>query len=330
MLAADQPAHSVTSAAIDAPEPPAGPGNQEGTVLIPAPGEPRGREVGERIDWLRIWPFLLLQASCLLVLVVGWSPVAVITCVALYLVRMFGITAFYHRYFSHRTFRAGRVMQFVGALLGAAAVQRGPLWWAAHHRQHHRHSDTPRDAHSPRQHGFWWAHIGWIASRRHYPTDLKQVPDLAKFRELRWLDRFDLAVPLALLALLLLVGAALARWAPSLGTDALQMGVWGFSISTTLLFHATATINSLSHVFGRRVWPTNDDSRNSMLLALLTLGEGWHNNHHWAPGTVRQGFRWWEIDVSFYVLRLLAVVGLVHDLNPVPARARAHERRLRG
>jgi stearoyl-CoA desaturase (delta-9 desaturase) len=330
MLAADQPAHSVTSAAIDAPEPPAGPGNQEGTVLIPAPGEPRGREVGERIDWLRIWPFLLLQASCLLVLVVGWSPVAVITCVALYLVRMFGITAFYHRYFSHRTFRAGRVMQFVGALLGAAAVQRGPLWWAAHHRQHHRHSDTPRDAHSPRQHGFWWAHIGWIASRRHYPTDLKQVPDLAKFRELRWLDRFDLAVPFALLALLLLVGAALAEWAPSLGTDALQMGVWGFSISTTLLFHATATINSLSHVFGRRVWPTNDDSRNSMLLALLTLGEGWHNNHHWAPGTVRQGFRWWEIDVSFYVLRLLAVVGLVHDLNPVPARARAHERRLRG
>lgn len=299
-------------------------------MIIPGPSEPRGRGVDERIDWLRIWPFLLLQASCLLVLVVGWSPVAVITCVALYLVRMFGITAFYHRYFSHRTFRTGRVMQFVGALLGAAAVQRGPLWWAAHHRQHHRHSDSPRDAHSPRQHGFWWAHIGWIASRRHYETDLKQVPDLAKFRELRWLDRHDLAVPFALLVLLLLVGAALAEWAPSLGTDALQMGVWGFSISTTLLFHATATINSLSHVFGRRVWPTVDDSRNSMLLALLTLGEGWHNNHHWAPGTVRQGFRWWEIDVSFYVLRLLAVVGLVRDLNPVPARARAHERRLRG
>ena len=185
--------HDVPSAA----------GGAEPRVELPLPPS---RRVGEGIDWARIWPFLVLQASCLLVFVVGWSPVAVITCVALYLVRMFGITAFYHRYFSHRTFRVGRGMQFVGALLGAAATQRGPLWWAAHHRQHHRHSDTPQDAHSPIAHGFWWAHIGWIACRRNYATDLDQVRDLARFPELRWLDRNDLVVPFALLGGLLLFG----------------------------------------------------------------------------------------------------------------------------
>jgi stearoyl-CoA desaturase (delta-9 desaturase) len=309
--------HDVPSAATGA----------EPRVELPLPPS---RRVGEGIDWARIWPFLVLQASCLLVFVVGWSPVAVITCVALYLVRMFGITAFYHRYFSHRTFRVGRGMQFVGALLGAAATQRGPLWWAAHHRQHHRHSDTPQDAHSPIAHGFWWAHIGWIACRRNYATDLDQVRDLARFPELRWLDRNDLVVPFALLGGLLLFGWGLEAWAPSLGADALQMGVWGFSVSTTLLFHATASINSLAHLIGKRVWPTKDKSRNSMALALLTLGEGWHNNHHWCPGTARQGFRWWEIDLSYYALVALSWVGLVHDLRPIPARARDEARRIRG
>lgn len=291
---------------------------------------PPARGVGEGISWGRIWPFLLLQASCGLVVFVGWSPVAVIVCAALYLVRMFGITAFYHRYFSHRTFRAGRVMQFVGAVLGAAATQRGPLWWAAHHRQHHRHSDTPQDAHSPHAHGFWWSHIGWIAARRNYKTDLSQVPDLARFPELRWLDRNDLLVPMLLLLSLLGLGAALEAWAPELGTSALQMGVWGFCISTTLLFHATASVNSIAHLLGKRVWPTKDKSKNSFVLALLTLGEGWHNNHHWCPGTVRQGFRWWEVDISYYTLRVLALFGLVSELRPMPARARSPARRIRG
>ncbi len=284
----------------------------------------------DSVQWKRIWPFLVLQASCVLVVWVGWSPVAVIVAAALYLLRMFGITAFYHRYFSHRSFRVGRGMQFVGALLGASATQRGPLWWAAHHRKHHRFSDTIDDAHSPVAHSFWWSHVGWIMSERHHPTDLKQVPDLAKYPELRWLDKNDTAVPLMLLGFCLLLGWALQVWAPSLGTDALQMGVWGFSISTTVLFHGTASINSLAHLFGRRVWPTKDKSKNSFLLALITLGEGWHNNHHWAPGTARMGFRWWEIDMSYYGLRLLSLVGLVRNLTPIPARTCAKERRLRG
>jgi stearoyl-CoA desaturase (Delta-9 desaturase) len=289
----------------------------------PAPG----RAV-RRAPWLRIWPFLLLHAACGLVVFVGWSPIAVIVAAALYFVRMFGITAFYHRYFSHRTFKVGRGMQFVGALLGAAATQRGPLWWAAHHRQHHRRSDTDADVHSPVAHGFVWSHVGWIAARENYATELDQVKDLAKYPELRWLDRHDLAVPLLLLFACLGFGwLCEAHW-PELGTDAVQMGVWGFCVSTVVLFHATASINSLAHLIGRRVWPTKDQSRNSLLLALLTLGEGWHNNHHWCPGTAKQGFRWWEIDISYYLLRLLALVGLVRDLTPMPARARDDSRRL--
>jgi stearoyl-CoA desaturase (Delta-9 desaturase) len=298
----------------------------------PARVEPTSKDLPkspERVSWGRIAPFLVMHLACGLVFFVGWSPVAVITAVILYVVRMFGITAFYHRYFSHRSFRASRFVQFCGAVLGASATQRGPLWWAAHHRQHHRHSDLPEDAHSPRIHGFLWAHVGWIAAPENFATDMSQVKDLAKYPELRWLDRFDLVVPLALLLALAGFGALLQAYAPSLGTSALQMAVWGFCISTTALFHVTSAVNSLAHVVGRRDWPTRDQSRNSFLLAVLTLGEGWHNNHHWCPGTVRQGFRWWEVDISFYVLKACSLVGIVSDLRPMPQRARAQERRIR-
>ncbi len=297
-----------------------------GVELAPTAGAaPAATRERRRIDWLRIWPFLLLQASCLLVFVVGWSPVALLVCALLYAVRMFGITAFYHRYFSHRSYEVGRVVQFVGAVLGAAATQRGPLWWAAHHRHHHRASDTDDDVHSPHAHGFAWSHIGWIADRRNYATDLSAVPDLAKFPELRWLDRHDLVVPMTLLASLFGLGYGLQAWWPELGTSPLQMAVWGFGVSTTLLFHATACINSLCHVFGRKVWPTKDESKNSLLLALITFGEGWHNNHHWCPGTVRQGFRWWQVDLSWYVLVVMSWCGLA-KLRPLPERVRIPRR----
>jgi stearoyl-CoA desaturase (delta-9 desaturase) len=284
---------------------------------------------GRSIAWVTILPFLLMHAACGLVVLVGWSPTAIAVAAALYVVRMFGVTAFYHRYFSHRSFRVGRLVQFAGALLGASAAQRGPLWWAAHHRRHHRHADTGDDVHSPHAHGVLWSHVGWIAAQDNQATDLTQVRDFAVFPELRWLDRNYYVVPLLLIAVLLVVGWHLSLHAPQLGTDALQLAVWGFCISTVALFHVTSAVNSLGHVFGRRVWPTRDHSRNSLPLALLTLGEGWHNNHHWCPGSVRQGFRWWEIDVSYYVLRLLALLGLVHDLRPLPARALAADRRLR-
>jgi len=282
---------------------------------------------GDRIDWLRAIPFLGMHLACIAVLSVGVSPIAVIVAVALYAVRMFAITGFYHRYFSHRTFRTSRVLQFVAALIGASSVQRGPLWWAAHHRNHHRHADTTADPHSPTQHGFWWSHAGWFLTREGFRTDWSRIPDLAGYPELRWLDRYDTVVPVLLAAALFGLGALLERVAPDLGTSGPQLLVWGFFVSTVVLFHATVTINSLAHRFGRRRFDTRDDSRNNLWLALLTFGEGWHNNHHFFPGTARQGFRWWEIDLTWYALRTMALLGLVRDLKPVPAWVLAKARR---
>ena len=287
-----------------------------------APSSVSARPADHRVEWRRILPFCLIHAGCGLVLYVGWSPVALAVAGGLYLVRMFAITAFYHRYFSHRTYRLSRAMQFGAAVLGASAAQRGALWWAAQHRRHHRVADTSGDPHSPHVHGFLWSHVGWFTTRAARETDLSQVPDLARYPELVWLDRHDHVVPIALLLLLAALGGLLGAVAPELGTSALQMAVWGFCISTTVLFHVTACVNSLGHVLGRRVWPTKDHSKNSFVLALLTLGEGWHNNHHWCPGSVRQGFRWWQIDVTFYVLRLFSLVGLVSGIRPLPQRVK--------
>lgn len=272
-----------------------------------------------RIDWLRAAPFIAMHLACLGVLWVGVSPVALWVAAALYAVRMFALTGFYHRYFSHRTFRTSRAVQFAFALIGAACVQRGPLWWAAHHRQHHAHADTALDPHSPTVFGFLWSHMGWFLTPQAFRTEWSRIPDLAKYPELRWLDRYDTAVPVLLAIALYGLGALLHAVAPQLGTSGGQMLVWGFFVSTVVLFHATVTINSLAHRFGRRRFDTGDDSRNNAWLALLTFGEGWHNNHHFFPGSARQGFRWWEIDLTWYGLRLLALLGLVWDLKPVPA-----------
>ena len=280
----------------------------------------------DRIDWLRAVPFLAMHLACLGVFWVGVSPIAIAVAVVLYAVRMFAITGFYHRYFSHRTFRTSRAVQFLFALIGASCVQRGPLWWAAHHRNHHRHADTALDVHSPVVHGFWRSHVGWFLTRGGFRTDLERVRDLARYPELRWLDRYDIVVPIVLAVALFLIGGWLETAAPALGTNAWQMLVWGFFVSTITLFHATVTINSLAHRFGKRRFDTRDDSRNNLWLALLTFGEGWHNNHHFFPGSARQGFRWWEIDLTYYMLRVMALFRLVHDLKPVPAWVAAKAR----
>ena len=275
----------------------------------------------DRIDWVRCIPFIALHAGCLAVFVVGWSWTSVLVAAGLYLVRMFGITGVYHRYFSHRTFRTSRPVQLALAVLAASSAQRGPLWWAAHHRDHHRASDTEADPHSPAQVGFFRAHAGWFMSSRFYETNYKRIQDFARFPELVWLNRFDKVVPLSLGLATFLAGLALQRFAPSLGVTAMQLFVWGFVISTTVLFHATASINSLAHLFGSRRYETGDDSRNNFWLALITLGEGWHNNHHQHMGCTRQGFYWWEIDVTFYVLKVLSWLGIIWDLKRVPEAA---------
>ena len=286
---------------------------------------PAGDGDPDRIDWLRVLPFIGLHLACLGVFWVGFSWFAFWTAVALYAARMFAITGFYHRYFSHKAFRTSRPVQFAFAVVGAASVQRGPLWWAAHHRHHHRHADTDLDVHSPR-HGFWRSHMGWFLTPRGFRTDFDAIKDLVRFPELRLLDRFDILVPVLLAVGLYALGSWLESAHPGLGTNGPQLLVWGFFVSTIVLFHVTVTINSLSHRWGSRRFATRDDSRNNALLALLTFGEGWHNNHHHYPGSARQGFAWWELDLTYLGLRAMALLGLVSDLRPVPAALRTARR----
>ena len=264
-----------------------------------------------RIDWVKSIPFLAVHAAAVaapFVAPLSWKWAAL--ALASYLVRIFGITAGYHRYFAHRAYRAGRGMQLFLAVLGCTAVQKGPLWWAGHHRDHHRWSDTPRDVHSPVQSGFWWSHVGWFLSRKYDAAPLARIKDFARFPELRWLDRFHVVPPIAYATALFL-----AFGLPGL--------MWGFFVATVLTWHGTFLVNSLAHVIGRRRYATADESRNSALIALLTLGEGWHNNHHHYQSTANQGWFWWELDVTFYVLRALRAVGLVSDLRLPPPSVRA-------
>jgi stearoyl-CoA desaturase (delta-9 desaturase) len=271
-----------------------------------------------RTNWLRITPYIGIHLMCFGVIWVGWSSVAVGIAVFLYLLRTFAITGFYHRYFSHRTFKTSRWFQFLFGLIGVSTIQRGPLWWAAHHRHHHAHSDDPEDVHSPIQHGFLWSHMGWFTAPVNFRTKIELIQDFAKFPELRFLDRFDLVISVLIGTSMFILGAVLPA---ELGTSGMQMLVW-FFISTVILYHVTYMINSLAHVYGSRRYETTDTSRNNLFLAILAFGEGWHNNHHYYPNTARQGFYWWEIDVSYYIIVVLSWLGLVWDVKPVPAEIR--------
>ncbi|HKO03976.1 MAG TPA: acyl-CoA desaturase [Candidatus Acidoferrales bacterium] len=261
-------------------------------------------------------PFAAVHVAVLGVLFVHfrwWYP---LLAVGLYGARMFFVTAGYHRYFSHRTFKTSRAFQFLLAFSAMTSLQKGVLWWAAHHRHHHRFSDLEEDIHSPSLNGFWWSHLGWILSKRYNTTRAELVPDLARYPELRWLNKYHMVPGVTLAAVLFLTGG-------------LSVFLWGFCVSTVMLWHGTFTINSLCHVFGRRRYATNDTSRNSLILSLITMGEGWHNNHHRYMSSVRQGFFWWEIDLTYYILKMLSWVHIVWDLkmpppallHPVPAES---------
>ena len=276
---------------------------------------------GRKLDYAVCIQFLFLHLACLAFIWTGVSTVAVVTCLSLYLVRMFAITAGFHRFFSHRTYRTSRIFQFLLAFTGTAAYQKGPLWWSAHHRRHHLYSDTEIDLHSPITRTLWRSQVGWFLSRDSQATEVKLIPNLLKFRDLRLLDRFYSVPPVLLAVAAFLLGSMLQRYLPGLGTSGWQMLVWGFFISTVLLYHGTFSVNSLAHIFGRRRFDTGDNSRNNLFVALITLGEGWHNNHHYYPATERQGIYWWEIDVSHYTLRVLSWLGVVWGLQKHPANA---------
>jgi stearoyl-CoA desaturase (Delta-9 desaturase) len=264
----------------------------------------------DRPQWVKSIPFLAVHLAALAAPFLApptWKLAGL--ALAVYSVCMFGITAGFHRYFSHRAFRTGRVFQFVLAVLGTLSVQKGVLWWAGHHRDHHRYSDGDRDVHSPVRRGFWWSHVGWILAARYDRTRPERVKDLARYPELVFLDRFGVVVPVTFAAVLFAVG----------GLPAL---LWGFFVPVVVAWHVTFSINSVAHVLGSRRYATTDDSRNNFLLAVLTFGEGWHNNHHYYASTANQGWFWWEVDVSYAVLRLLSLTGLVWDLRTPPPHVR--------
>jgi stearoyl-CoA desaturase (delta-9 desaturase) len=270
------------------------------------------------LDYAVCTQFLLMHLACLLALWAGVSAAAAAVCLALYVARMFAITAGFHRLFSHRSYKAGRLFQFLLAFTGTAAYQKGPLWWSAHHRRHHLHVDTEEDLHSPVMRSVWQSHVGWFLARESQATDFRLVSNLLKYRELRWLDKYYVLPPLALAAFTFLLGLLLGHYFPGTGTSGWQMLIWGFFVSTVLLYHGTFTVNSVAHLFGSRRFETADNSRNNLLVAIITLGEGWHNNHHHYPSSERQGLRWWEIDMAHYALRALSRVGVVRDLRSPP------------
>ncbi len=282
-------------------------GNGEHPVPDAALGS-LGRAPDERVNWVSSIPFFLIHGACLAAFFTGVTVTSIVLCLGLFWARMFFITAGYHRYFSHKSYKLGRVSQAVMAFGAQTSAQKGVLWWAAHHRDHHRFSDTEKDIHSPRK-GFWWSHVGWILCDRYGPTKYDGIKDFARYPELVWLNRHDWVAPWSLAAVCYLVG----------GWSGL---VVGFFWSTVMTWHSTFAVNSLAHVFGRRRYDTTDTSRNSLLVALLTGGEGWHNNHHHYPSSARQGFFWWEIDMTYYGLKALSWVGIVKDLRRPPERVR--------
>ena len=274
----------------------------------------------ERLDPRVCVPLHAMHALCLAALATGASAAAVATCVALVFVRAFGLTAGYHRLLAHRSFRCGRATRFALAWLGASAAQLGPLWWVAHHRLHHRHADGAGDPHSPAERGLGWAHAGWLLCSKHARTPLEAAPDLARATELVWLERFHWLPPLSLAAALYAAGGA-------------QLLVWGFVVSTVLLYHLTFAVNSLGHRFGSQRFPGRDQSRNLPWLAWLTLGDGWHNNHHAEPGSARHGIAPGELDLTWLALLGLERLGLAWDLRgprapaPPPPHSRARRHR---
>ncbi|MEQ1822402.1 MAG: acyl-CoA desaturase [Fimbriimonadaceae bacterium] len=260
-------------------------------------------------------PFLLVHLGCFAAIWTGVNATVIWMAVGLYFLRMFAITGGFHRYFAHKTYRTSRFFQFLLAFIGQMSAQRGMLWWASKHRDHHRHSDQIEDSHSPRQFGLFFAHLGWIFAAKRGVADYSNVKDLQKFPELVWLEKYC-HVPAIFLASICYLAAG---W-PGL--------VVGFLWSTVALYHGTFAINSFAHTWGKQRYFTGDDSRNNFFLALITMGEGWHNNHHYYMVSTRQGFFWWEIDVTYWILKGLSKLRIVSDLHEPTATVLRGERRL--
>lgn len=283
------------------------------------------KEERGKIKWGEEIGFILVQLSPILIFWTGSTWFDWVLCLGLYFIRMFFVTGGYHRYFSHSTYKTSRFVQFWIAYFAESSLQKGVLHWAANHRVHHKYSDTPKDPHSKKIYGFWYSHIGWIMGPDFKDTKLDLIKDFAKFPELLWLNRFHLIPPLTLLITVFFVGGSVNAYIDgvdvtfsTIASHGLSAIVIGFFTSTVLLYHGTFSINSLMHMFGKKRYESKDESKNNLILALITLGEGWHNNHHYYQSSTRQGFYWWEIDITYYILKVMSWFGIVWDLKPVP------------
>ena len=273
---------------------------------------------GEKLSLLVSLPFISVHVGALFALTISPSPFALFMVFLMYFIRMFGITAGFHRFFSHKTFKTSRTFQFILAYLATSSAQMGPIWWASHHRHHHKYTDEIEDPHTPTLKGFFWAHVGWIMSPSNVPTKEEYVGDLKRFPELRFLDKYHYLAPFSMAVSLFALGEYMALNHSQYGTNGIELLMWGFFVSTVILYHATFTVNSVCHVFGYRTYDTKDGSVNNWLVAILTLGEGWHNNHHAFPNSERQGHKWYQIDICHYILWSLSKIGIVWDIRDVP------------
>ena len=273
---------------------------------------------GEKLSLLVSLPFISVHIGAIFALTISPSPFALFMVFLMYFIRMFGITAGFHRFFSHKTFKTSRAFQFILAYLATCSAQMGPIWWASHHRHHHKYTDEIEDPHTPTLKGFFWAHVGWIMSPANVPTKEEYVGDLKRFPELKFLDKYHYIAPLSMAMILFGLGEYMALYYSQYNTNGMELLMWGFFVSTVILYHATFTVNSVCHVFGYRSYDTKDGSVNNWLIAILTLGEGWHNNHHAFPNSERQGHQWYQIDICHYILWCLSKLGIVWDIRGVP------------
>mgnify|MGYP001822980434 CR=1 FL=1 len=271
--------------------------------------------------------FLVFHLACLGAFFTGVSAVALWVALGMYVARAFGVTAGFHRLLAHGSYKTNRATQFMLTLLGSLAVQGGPLWWVSHHRNHHRYTETPKDIHSPTRRGFWYAHMGWMMDKACFEGTAANVKELHRYPEIKLLQRHYPLLLLLEATALFGLGAWLSSAYPELGTSGMQMLVWGFFISTVALWHATFMVNSVCHIWGSKDYDAGDSSTNNWIVALLTLGEGWHNNHHKFAYSARHGLRWWQLDMTWLTLKLFSLVGLVRDLRlprqRIPATAAA-------
>ena len=273
---------------------------------------------GEKLSLLVSLPFISVHIGAIVALTISPSLFALFMVFLMYFIRMFGITAGFHRFFSHKTFKTSRAFQFILAYLATCSAQMGPIWWASHHRHHHKYTDEIEDPHTPTLKGFFWAHVGWIMSPANVPTKEEYVGDLKRFPELKFLDKYHYIAPLSMAMILFGLGEYMALNYSQYNTNGMELLMWGFFVSTVILYHATFTVNSVCHVFGYRSYDTKDGSVNNWLIAILTLGEGWHNNHHAFPNSERQGHKWYQIDICHYILWCLSKLGIVWDIRGVP------------